>query len=199
MGLMTTPVELRIPDRSMLPSYVEALRRGWSARNDLPDDARRQLETIEADPDGFLAAHIDPEAKGEPITMPDGSKVPRLPGISLWIWDGEFCGVANLRWQDGTAELPEHVLGHIGYSVVPWKRGRGYATAALGLLLERARETRLEYVELTCDPGNEASRKVIEANGGVFVERFTKSHHHGGKPGLRYRIPLGAPPRPHVA
>lgn len=188
---MTGAVKLATPDRSMLPSYVEALRRGWSARNDLPGDAERQLAVIEADPDRFLASHIDPEARGEPITMPDGSRVPRLPGISLWIWDGEFCGVANFRWQNGTCELPPHVLGHIGYSVVPWKRGRGYATAALGLMLRRARETGLEYVELTCDPENEASRKVIEANGGVFVERFTKSRQHGGKPGLRYRVELG--------
>jgi predicted acetyltransferase len=45
-------------------------------------------------------------------------------------------------------------------------------------------------VEITCDPGNLASRKVIEANGGVLVERFTKTRHHGGTPGMRYRIAL---------
>jgi len=29
---------------------------------------------------------------------------------------------------------------------------------------------------------------VILANGGVLVERFTKTAHHGGTEGLRYRI-----------
>jgi predicted acetyltransferase len=40
------------------------------------------------------------------------------------MWDGDFAGAINLRWQPGTAELPPHCLGHIGYGVVPWKRGR---------------------------------------------------------------------------
>jgi hypothetical protein len=40
------------------------------------------------------------------------------------------------------------------------------------------------------DVDNFASRKVIEANGGVLVEEFTKTAHHGGTQGLRYRIPV---------
>jgi predicted acetyltransferase len=82
------------------------------------------------------------------------------------------------------------VLGHIGYSVVPWKRQKGYATEALRQLLRIVRKEGLPYVELTTDPGNEPSRKVIEANGGVLVEQFTKLAAYGGAPGLRYRIPL---------
>lgn len=190
MGPMTTPVQLLEPAAPMLDSYVDALRRGWSPRPDLAEESRRQLERIEADPQAFLSSQVDPHARGEPITMPDGSKFPRLPGMSLWIWDGEFSGIANFRWQEDTSLLPPHVLGHIGYSVVPWKQRRGYATAALGLLLPRARSRGLPYVEITCDPGNLASRKVIEANGGVLVERFTKTRHHGSTPGLRYRIAL---------
>ena len=61
----------------------------------------------------------------------DGTTVPRLPGYLKWMWDGEFCGVIGFRWQPGTEALPPTCLGHIGYAVVPWKRGRGYATAAL--------------------------------------------------------------------
>jgi hypothetical protein len=34
---------------------------------------------------------------------------------------------------------------------------------------------------------------VIEANGGVLVERFTKPPQFGSKPGLRYRIDLSTP------
>ena len=195
MVRMPAAVDIVVPARAMLPSYVEALRRGWSPRNDLPGECARQLARIEADAEAFLAAHIDPEAKGAPVTLPDGSSVKRLPGITLWISDGEFCGAIGLRWQPGTEELPPHVLGHIGYGVVPWKRNRGYATAALGLMLGHARERGLAHVELTCDPENHASRRVIEANGGKFVERFTKSHQYGGTPGVRYRIAL----RPQVA
>lgn len=116
--------------------------------------------------------------------------MPRLPGYRRWLWDGEFCGAIGLRWQPGTPALPPTCLGHIGYSVVPWKRGRGYATRALGLLLPEARREGLPYVELTTDAANVASRRVIEANGGVLVETFHKPAAHGGAEALRFRIAL---------
>ena len=55
----------------------------------------------------------------------------------------------GLRWQAGTQELPPHCLGHIGYSIVPWKQRLGYATSALAQLLPEARAEGLLYVELT--------------------------------------------------
>jgi predicted acetyltransferase len=73
---------------------------------------------------------------------------------------------------------------------VPWKQGRGYATQALAQTLPEAAAEGLRYVELTCDPDNIASQRVIEANGGVFVERFLKPEQHGGMPALRFRIAL---------
>jgi predicted acetyltransferase len=109
------------------------------------------------------------------------------------MWDGEFCGSINLRWQDGTPDLPPHCLGHIGYSVVPWKQRQGYATQALREMLPLARDVGLPYVEITTDPDNLGSQRVIEANGGVLVERFDKGPAYGGTAGLRYRVPLERP------
>ena len=71
--------------------------------------------------------------------MPDGSTVARLPSIVRWIWDGNLSGAIGFRWQAGTAEFPPYVLGHIGFSVVPWKRGNGYAKQALNLMLHEGR------------------------------------------------------------
>lgn len=96
----------------------------------------------------------------------------------------------GFRWQPGTTELPPYCLGHVGYSVVPWKRGRGYATRALKLLLHHAREEGLAHIELTSDVSNVASRRVIEANGGIVVERFYKPKGYGGAESLRFRIAL---------
>jgi predicted acetyltransferase len=106
------------------------------------------------------------------------------------MWDGGFCGSINLRWQDGTPELPPYCLGHIGYAVVPWKQRRGYATEALRQVLPLAREVGLPYVEITTNPDNVASQRVIEANGGVLVERFAQPATSGGGAGLRYRVAL---------
>jgi predicted acetyltransferase len=109
------------------------------------------------------------------------------------MWDGEFCGSIGLRWQPGTSALPPHVLGHVGYAVVPWKRGLGYATLALKLLLPDARAEGLEHVELTTDADNVASQRVITANGGVLVEDFLKPESHGRGEALRFRIDLDGP------
>jgi predicted acetyltransferase len=179
------------PTVERLPSYATALRRGWS-----PDNvrgaaaAREELERIGVDPAGFVASMVDREARGGPIVLPDGSTVPRLPGYRMWLWDGEVCGSVGFRWQPGTAELPPHCLGHIGYSVVPWKRRRGYATEALRQLLPLARAEGLAYIEITTDFDNVPSQRVVEANGGVLIGTFTKPPQYGGHAGLRFRIAL---------
>lgn len=174
-----------------LDAYADALRRGWSPDNVRMEAAsREELAAIESDAAAFIASRDDPEAKGAPITLPDGSTVPRLPGYSRWIWDGEFCGSVNFRWQPGTAALPPHCLGHIGYAVVPWKRGRGYATRALAMMLPEARREGLPCVELTTDLDNLPSQKVITNNGGVLVKRFRKEPAYGDVEALLFRIDL---------
>jgi len=155
-----------------------------------PDLWRDELARVDADPDLVLAQFAAVDPAGRTVTLPDGSVVPRLPGIVRWMWDGEFCGAINLRWQPGTAELPPHVLGHIGYTVVPWKQRRGYATDALAGMLDVARAQRLPFVELTTQPENLASQKVITANGGVLVEEFVEPEQYGGAIGRLYRIDL---------
>ena len=182
-------MQLVVPALPYLDGYVDALKRGWSPDNvRLEVAAREELAKIAEDPAAFVTSLDDPEAKAGPVTLGDGSKVPRLPGYRRWMWDGEFCGAIGFRWQNGTHDLPPTCLGHIGYSVVPWKRRLGYATLALGMILRDVPNRGLKYVEITTDPENIASQRVILANGGVLVERFTKTAHHGGKPGLRYRI-----------
>ena len=184
-------MELVWPTRPFLPSYIDALNRGWSPDNVRGEFARlEELQRIAADPDGFLAALVDRDAKAGPITMPDGTTVARLPGYRRWMWDGELVGTIGFRWQPGTEALPPYVLGHIGYTVVPWKRGRGYATTALRLLLPEAKAEGLAHVDLTVEPHNLASRHVIEANGGVLLEEFVAPQAYGHKRGLRYRITL---------
>lgn len=191
-------MELVWPAAEYLRSYCEALRRGWSPNNLRPQAAQEELAAIQRNPDAYFQRIVDLRGSGGPgVTLPDGSVVPRLPGYRKWMWDGEFCGSIQLRWQEGTPELPPYCLGHIGYGVVPWKRRRGYATRALALLLPEARARGLPYVEITVAPDNIASQKVVRANGGELVEAFEKLPSLGGGPELRFRIVF--PPDPPVA
>ena len=184
-------VTLVRPSLAELPGYIAALDKGWSPDNVRKAEAAREhFKKIANNAVGFLESLDDQDAKGDPVRLPDGSLAPRLPGFTRWIWDGEFCGSIGFRWQRGTCALPEHVLGHIGFAVVPWKRGAGYAKQALALLLPEARKRGLTHVDLTTDPANIASQRVIVACGGKLVERFMKSAAYGGAEGLRFRIEL---------
>lgn len=184
-------MQLVWPSLHHLPSYIAALQAGWSADNLRGAAAAvEELERINQDRAAFVASMVDREAKGGRVKLPDGTEVNRLPGFRRWLWDGEFCGVIGLRWQRGTEVLPPHCLGHIGYAVVPWKPRRGYAARALAETLPLAKAEGLRYVEITTDPENIASQRVIEANGGVLIERFIKPAQFGGAAGLRYRVEL---------
>jgi predicted acetyltransferase len=153
------------PAPELLPGYEAALAAGWSPDTGR-DISREQLAALRRDRADFLLGLTDLD---RPVTLPNGRQVPRLPFHLFWMWDGEFCGQINLRFEPGSEALPRHVSGHVGYSVVPWKQRRGYATAALRLLLPVARAAGMARVMVTCDDDNLPSRRVIENAGGVFA------------------------------
>lgn len=80
--------------------------------------------------------------------------------------DGRIVGMLDLRHRlnDFLAEYG----GHIGYSVRPDERRKGYAKRMLALALPEARRLGIDRVLITCDEDNEASRRTILSNGGVF-------------------------------
>lgn len=86
-----------------------------------------------------------------------------------WILDeGEVVGFLSFR--HALNDYLREVGGHIGYAVRASQRRRGYASAALALGLERAREIGLDRVLVTCDDDNGPSARTIERNGGVLQD-----------------------------
>jgi len=183
-------MEIIRPEKIHLESYRKALKRAIVLGTTKIEMAQKKLSEIEADPESFLAKQDDPNALGGDIELPDGAYVPRIPGITRWMWDGQVCGTINFRWQAGTTEVPPYCLGHIGYSVFSWKRNKGYASEALKQILPEAIKLGMPFVELTTNAENLISQRVIEKSGGVLHERFVQPQAYGGVEGIKFRIYL---------
>ncbi|NCB75013.1 MAG: GNAT family N-acetyltransferase [Clostridia bacterium] len=85
-------------------------------------------------------------------------------------------GMVNLR--HSLNDFLFRVGGHIGYSVRPDERGRGYAKLQLKLALEKIAEQGVREVLITCTCDNAASARTIEACGGA-LENVIHSPEYG--------------------
>lgn len=68
--------------------------------------------------------------------------------------------------------------GHIGYSIRPSERRKGYAKLQLSLALEYLKTIGVSKALITCDVDNIGSSKTIEACGGI-LENIVTSVEHG--------------------
>lgn len=87
--------------------------------------------------------------------------------FDICLHSGEKIGQIDLR--NGYSQKL-YYGGHIGYSIEEAHRGHHYAAKACRLLFSLARELGLEYVYITCNPDNYASRKTCEYAGGKLLE-----------------------------
>ncbi|MDR2973898.1 MAG: GNAT family N-acetyltransferase [Propionibacteriaceae bacterium] len=85
----------------------------------------------------------------------------------------QIVGMTAIR-PDLSLPYAAEYAGHIGYSIRPSQRGKGYGTQQLRLALEACRGYGLALALLTCDQANEASRRTIMACGGVFERAMEK-------------------------
>ena len=100
------------------------------------------------------------------INLPEGW----VPDIQLVAFsrDRQAVGFLNLRLRLSDFLLEEG--GHIGYSIRPSERGKGYAKESLRQGLQVAKGKNIKRALVTCSTENPASRAVILANGGVYED-----------------------------
>jgi predicted acetyltransferase len=146
---------LGVPTTAVRDSFVEAAR-------DLRDEGWLSgfpVDEVAANFDDYVERVLnEKEFWGVPIS-------------TLWYIDGpDYLGSVIIRHRL-TPELAQRG-GHIGYHVAPRHRRQGHATMMLAAAIKYCRNTLgIARILITCDQSNVASRRVIEANGGV-LENF---------------------------
>ena len=156
----------RISDMMLIEpttEYADGIRAYRQAFLDSGDsmDGTNKLRQME-DPAAWVAHCL---ACKDPETAPDGL-VPATQYIFVRKEDRKIVGMIQIRHVFN--DYLEKFGGHIGYSVAPGERRKGYASEMLRLTLPKCRELGIDRVLITCIRGNEGSRKTILKNGGVF-------------------------------
>lgn len=163
---------LERPSRLFQSSYVEALHEQLLTARD-PYAIHYRLDHFE-------------EYLQRVSELEQGKIAKATPQSIWWLIDtvgSMYLGEIHIR-HVAHGRYPE-IVSHIYYEIRPSARRRGYGTKILELGLEKARELGLEEVIVTCAVGNDGSRKIIERNRGMLIERVTVP----GEPDvLKYRI-----------
>lgn len=117
----------------------------------------------------MLTAHFD-----EYLDVIRARETDPLPGFvpesTYWLIVGDqYVGTISIRHY--LTPALRRFGGHIGYIIRPSYRGQGYGTLQCRLALNIARSMGLTRALITCDDNNVGSYKIIEANGGVLLDR----------------------------
>lgn len=158
--------QLIVPTVRVHRSFLDAMREFAAEGRGSPDEFVAYVQALVAEADEGAPRPAD-----------------RVPCTTLWWVDGDtYLGRIALRHRL-TPKLLE-VGGHIGYDVRPSARRRGHATEMLRSALPVAASLGIDPALVTCDAGNIASRRVIEANRGELDDQ------RGDK--LRFWVPTSA-------
>jgi predicted acetyltransferase len=99
--------------------------------------------------------------------------VPSNTYMAVRLSDNTVVGIVNIRHYLTDAIYHN---GHIGYSVHPSERNKGYGKEILRLALIKAEQLGIMETVVTCNSDNRASRHVIEKNGLRFQKQFIEDN-----------------------
>lgn len=105
-------------------------------------------------------------------TLPDGLVIATQ---FFYVRKADNCLVGMIQVRHYFNDYLSKYGGHIGYSIRPNERRKGYATSMLNAVLPYCREIGLDKILITCIDGNIGSEKTILNNGGIYESTVYES------------------------
>ena len=154
---MMDKVELRELSMDDGHEILEMLKEIGPGENGFINDA---YEVSALEFKGYLAKKVDISRGIDPEPQ-------WVPQTTYWLYaDDQPIGYGKLRHY--LNDNLRKIGGHIGYCIRPTARGKGYGNVILKEMLKKAKEKNIPRALLTCEETNDASRGVIEHNGGML-------------------------------
>lgn len=116
--------------------------------------------------DNYEVVKLEEDYKREP----NEEKVPARTYFLIRSNDNKIIGMINIRL--ALNERLKKYGGHIGYSIRPKERGKGYNKINLYLGLKICKEYGIKKVLMDADKENPASWKTMEALGGINIREY---------------------------
>jgi predicted acetyltransferase len=163
--MLKNKLKLILPNRKYAASYLRALKEFAEEGTSVAEGPHR-IRIFHSIKDWPKYLKVVTEER-------KGSNVPkdRVPASMYWaVVKNKVVGRVHIRH---TLNAGLRIIGgHIGYAVVPSERKKGYATEMLRTALKITKKMGIKKALVTCDEKNIASRKVIEANGGILFKKL---------------------------
>lgn len=159
-------IRLVLPHIKYKNSYIEATKE-FQAENNKRASNYLALNVRELTDDfQSYVNKLHNQIKG--LNLPEGF----IPSTEYWIINEDDIYLGRLHLRHKLNDRLMKIGGHIGYNIRKSQRRKGYASQALAIGLEKAKELNLDRVLITCNDDNIASIKVIEKHGGKLENKI---------------------------
>lgn len=103
------------------------------------------------------------------------SDFPKICYIFIRKNDNRLIGMVNIRM---TSNLKEYPYGHIGYSIRPTERNKGYGKLQFYLALKEMQKYKIDICQMNCEKNNKGSKSIIKALGGKLEKRIDDEEYY---------------------
>ncbi|KAA0966344.1 GNAT family N-acetyltransferase [Sporosarcina sp. ANT_H38] len=139
------------------------------------EDYIKEWEEPRMTPSSFnLAGYENYDAYLETLKIRGSGDGKWVPSTNYFLVDENDRVLAMVDIRHELSDYLHNVGGHIGYSVRPTERRKGYATRILAEALKKCDVLGIRRVLVTCNDDNIGSAKTIVKNGGVEDKSFAE-------------------------